>query len=131
MLFPGDAEAGAEIPRSVALHGRVASRPRIAAYLASRRRIAFNQHGIFRHYPELDVSDPKEKVRRCMRRSNPPCRQRARGLLALEAVLEPLGQKLITARSGEEALRQLLAHDFALICSTSECRNWTGSRPRR
>ena len=42
-------------PRSVALHGRVAARPRIAAYLASKRRIAFNQHGIFRHYPELDV----------------------------------------------------------------------------
>jgi len=42
-------------PRSVALHGRVASRPRIAAYLASKRRIAFNQHGIFRHYPELDT----------------------------------------------------------------------------
>jgi len=42
-------------PRSVALHSHVASRPRIAAYLASRRRIAFNQHGIFRHYPELDV----------------------------------------------------------------------------
>ena len=42
-------------PRSVALRGRVASRPRIAAYLASKRRIAFNQHGIFRHYPELDV----------------------------------------------------------------------------
>ena len=42
-------------PRSVALHGHVASRPRIAAYLASKRRIAFNQHGIFRHYPELDV----------------------------------------------------------------------------
>ena len=41
--------------RSVALHGRVASRRRIAAYLESRRRIAFNQHGIFRHYPELDV----------------------------------------------------------------------------
>ena len=37
------------------------------------------------------------------------------GLLALEAILEPLGQKLITARSGHEALRQLLAHDFALI----------------
>jgi glutathione S-transferase len=42
-------------PRSVALHGRVAARPRIAAYLASKRRIAFNQHGIFRHYPELDA----------------------------------------------------------------------------
>jgi len=42
-------------PRLVALHERVASRPRIAAYLASPRRIAFNQHGIFRHYPELDA----------------------------------------------------------------------------
>ncbi|MBV8133652.1 MAG: glutathione S-transferase, partial [Alphaproteobacteria bacterium] len=28
---------------------------RIAAYLASNRRIAFNQHGIFRHYAELDA----------------------------------------------------------------------------
>ncbi|HEU4924624.1 MAG TPA: glutathione S-transferase [Burkholderiales bacterium] len=38
----------------VALHDRVAARPRIAAYLSSKRRIAFNQHGIFRRYPELD-----------------------------------------------------------------------------
>ena len=38
-----------------------------------------------------------------------------KGLLALEAILEPLGQKLIAARSGREALRHLLAHDFALI----------------
>jgi glutathione S-transferase len=42
-------------PRVVALHDRVADRPRIAAYLASDRRIAFNEHGIFRHYPELDA----------------------------------------------------------------------------
>ena len=28
--------------------------PRIAAYLASPRRIPFNEDGIFRHYPELD-----------------------------------------------------------------------------
>jgi glutathione S-transferase len=41
-------------PRVVALHDRIAARPRIAAYLASDRRIPFNQHGIFRHYPELD-----------------------------------------------------------------------------
>ncbi len=41
-------------PRVVALHEQVAARPRIAAYLASDRRIPFNQHGIFRHYPELD-----------------------------------------------------------------------------
>jgi glutathione S-transferase len=43
-------------PRVAALHERVAARPRIAAYLASKRRIAFNQDGIFRHYPELDPS---------------------------------------------------------------------------
>jgi glutathione S-transferase len=40
--------------RVTSLHDRVAARPRIAAYLASARRIAFNRHGIFRHYPELD-----------------------------------------------------------------------------
>jgi glutathione S-transferase len=41
-------------PGLVAVHDRVAARPRIAAYLASPRRIPFNQEGIFRHYPELD-----------------------------------------------------------------------------
>lgn len=43
-----------EVPRLIALHDRVALRPRIAAYLASERRIPFNQEGIFRHYRELD-----------------------------------------------------------------------------
>ncbi|RAI39618.1 glutathione S-transferase family protein [Rhodoplanes roseus] len=42
------------LPRLVALHDRVADRPAIAAYLASERRIPFNQMGIFRRYPELD-----------------------------------------------------------------------------
>ena len=41
-------------PRVAELHDRVAKRPRIARYLASDRRIPFNQMGIFRHYPELD-----------------------------------------------------------------------------
>jgi len=40
--------------RCAALRERVADRPRIAAYLASDRRIPFNQMGIFRNYPELD-----------------------------------------------------------------------------
>jgi glutathione S-transferase len=41
-------------PRVMALHDEVAARPRLAAYLSSPRRLAFNQEGIFRHYPELD-----------------------------------------------------------------------------
>jgi glutathione S-transferase len=41
-------------PSLIALHGRVAARPRIAAYLASPRRIPFNEEGIFRRYAELD-----------------------------------------------------------------------------
>jgi glutathione S-transferase len=40
--------------RLVALHDRVSTRPRLAAYLKSDRRIPFNQEGIFRYYPELD-----------------------------------------------------------------------------
>lgn len=44
-------------PQVVAVHDRVAARPHIAAYLASDRRIAFNQDGIFRHYQELDAGD--------------------------------------------------------------------------
>lgn len=42
------------LPRCVALHDRVAARPNITAYLASQRRVPFNNDGIFRHYPELD-----------------------------------------------------------------------------
>jgi glutathione S-transferase len=42
------------IQRLVALHEHVAKRPRIAAYLASERRIPFNKDGIFRRYRELD-----------------------------------------------------------------------------
>lgn len=38
----------------VALHDRIAARPRIAAYLKSKRRIAFNEMGIFRRYKPLD-----------------------------------------------------------------------------
>ena len=45
------------LPRLHALSERVAARPNIAAYLASPRRVAFNEDGIFRHYDELD--DPK------------------------------------------------------------------------
>jgi glutathione S-transferase len=41
-------------PKVVALRDRVAAHERIKAYLASPRRIAFNQMGIFRRYPELD-----------------------------------------------------------------------------
>ena len=43
-----------EYPGLVELHDRVSMRPRIAAYLASERRLAFNDDDIFRHYPELD-----------------------------------------------------------------------------
>jgi glutathione S-transferase len=44
-----------KIPKLMALRERVRERPRIAAYLASPRRIPFNEDGIFRHYPELDT----------------------------------------------------------------------------
>jgi glutathione S-transferase len=41
-------------PGVVRSHDRVMARPRIAAYLASTRRLPFNQQGIFRYYPELE-----------------------------------------------------------------------------
>jgi glutathione S-transferase len=41
--------------RLVGLRDRVAARRRLATYLASDRRLPFNQQGIFRHYPELDT----------------------------------------------------------------------------
>jgi len=44
-----------EIPGLVDLRDRVAARPNIKAYLASDRRIAFNEDGIFRQYKALDL----------------------------------------------------------------------------
>jgi len=41
-------------PGLMALRDKVAARPNVAAYLASKRRIPFNETGIFRRYPELD-----------------------------------------------------------------------------
>lgn len=44
-----------KVPLLVALHDRVAQRPRIKAYLASKRRIPFSQWGIYRYFKELDA----------------------------------------------------------------------------
>lgn len=41
-------------PRLQRLHQLVFTRPRLRAYLASPRRLPFNNDDIFRHYPELD-----------------------------------------------------------------------------
>ena len=49
-----------EIPQLLQLRDAVAQRPRIKAYLQSPRRIPFNENGIFRHYPELDLHETGE-----------------------------------------------------------------------
>lgn len=49
------AAASKKTPNLVALVQRVSERPGVAKYLASDRRIPFNEDGIFRHYPELDA----------------------------------------------------------------------------
>jgi glutathione S-transferase len=48
------ARIAASYPLLGELATRVAERPRVAAYLASERRLPFNSSGLFRHYPELD-----------------------------------------------------------------------------
>jgi glutathione S-transferase len=45
---------GKHYPALVALHDAIEQRPNIKKYLASERRLDFNESGIFRHYPELD-----------------------------------------------------------------------------
>jgi glutathione S-transferase len=53
--FPNaSAAALSDNPQVAALHAAIPRRPRLAAYLASPRRIPFNEQGIFRRYPELD-----------------------------------------------------------------------------
>ena len=55
--FPNAAQrALAKTPLVVQLHDRVAALPRVAAYLRSDRRLPFNEQGIFRRYPELDIA---------------------------------------------------------------------------
>ena len=49
------AKLGPSIPLSIALRDRVKALPELADYLASDRRIPFNEECLFRHYPELDA----------------------------------------------------------------------------
>ena len=44
-----------KVPALTELRDRVAARPNIKTYLASERRIAFNEDGIFRRYKALDL----------------------------------------------------------------------------
>ncbi|MDM0010912.1 glutathione S-transferase [Variovorax sp. J22P168] len=54
--FPkASGRALAQTPRVAKLHANVGRRQRVRAYLQSPRRIAFNEQGIFRAYPELDA----------------------------------------------------------------------------
>ena len=56
------AKAEKHYPRLRELCARIEMRPRITKYLASERRVPFNEYGLFRHYPELDLAPPsKEK----------------------------------------------------------------------
>jgi glutathione S-transferase len=61
--FP-HAFTGAETryPALAGLAAHVAERPNVARYLASPRRIPFNESGVFRHYPELDQA-PGSRIR--------------------------------------------------------------------
>ena len=55
------ADAGKLYPALAALTKSVAEQKNVAAYLASDRRIPFNESGIFRCYPELDSGTAKGK----------------------------------------------------------------------
>jgi len=56
---------------------------------------------------------------------------RAENLLALEAILEPLGQRLVRASSGEAALRCLLDGEFAVILLDVQMPNMNGFETAR
>jgi glutathione S-transferase len=58
--------AGADklYPALAALTASVAAQPSVAAYLASERRIPFNESGIFRHYPELNQGPARARRRK-------------------------------------------------------------------
>lgn len=85
------AKAERKCPRLRELHMHVSMRPRIAKYLESARRLSFNEHGLFRHYPELDLPAParapvKAKRRNARRASPRPPRPISRRSPAREGV---------------------------------------------
>ncbi|WP_420963185.1 glutathione S-transferase [Brucella sp. IR073] len=47
-------DSASQYPVLAGIHDAVRERPNIKRYLASGRRLAFNETGLFRHYPELD-----------------------------------------------------------------------------
>ena len=47
-------KAEPKYPGLTTLHDAIAARPKIAAYRASKRCMAFNDRGVFRHLPDLD-----------------------------------------------------------------------------
>jgi signal transduction histidine kinase len=51
---------------------------------------------------------------------------REENLFSLAALLEPLGEELVLVRSGADALRQVLKHDFALILMDAEMPGMSG-----
>ena len=54
--FPNNMHRMAQrFPGLAALYYRVGSRPNVLAYMESPRHMAFNDRGVFRHYPELDA----------------------------------------------------------------------------
>jgi glutathione S-transferase len=58
--------AGADrlYPALAGLAASVAAQPNVAAYLASDRRVPFNESGIFRRYPDLDQAPAKAARRK-------------------------------------------------------------------
>jgi len=44
-----------DYPGLIGVHDRIAGRPNVAAYLASPRRLPWNDRGVFRHYAELEA----------------------------------------------------------------------------
>lgn len=52
-------------------------------------------------------------------------------LLALEGILEPLNQRIVKANSGEEALKRLLDHEFAVILMDVQMPGLDGTQTAR
>src|SRR5215470_17612187 len=91
--------------------------PSSAGFLMNRQRLADPE-------PKLDRAPSAPRQNGAAKTSAPPTiakanillvDDRADKLLAIEAILSSLGQNIIKARSGKEALRHLLHTDFAVI----------------
>ena len=116
-----------EIPGLVDLHDRVAARPNIKAYLASERRIPFNEDGIFRRYKALDV-DRHSGGRECANPAHSRCQSSMLRIARNDGAVTCSARQSASSQASTGRCRRCSSHSAPPL----RCRRvWCHGRTRR